>query len=145
MRRVVSAGGIILHGRRMLLVLHPDGYYGFLKGHVEHGETIEQAAIREVREEGGLHASIIRYFGRVSRRSTEDTGEVVDKDIELFLMQITGRADNVPEENIEWVAIEDVLQIPWYAAELAFLQQNISTLVDIAAGKDPVADGQQHE
>ena len=142
MRKVVSAGGLIFDQGRMLVVKHTDGFYGFVKGQVEPGESIEQAAIREVLEESGLHAEIIRYFGRVTRPSTQDSGEVVEKDIELFLMRIVGSADVVPEEETVWLPVDLALKSAWYPGELAFLRQHALTLVDIAADEDAVADKQ---
>jgi len=59
-----SAGVIIFHrksGNNFYLLLHYPStphakkeYWGFSKGHIEKGETIEQAAEREVQEETGL-------------------------------------------------------------------------------------------
>jgi len=135
MRKVVSAGGLIFDGDRLLVVKHPGGHHGFVKGHVEPGETIEQAAIREVREEAGLHAEIIRYVGMFSRQSTEDSGEVVEKDIELFLMRITGKADTVPEEETQWLRIDAALKSPWHPEDLAFLKKRALALVDVAASE----------
>lgn len=36
---------------------HEDGNYGFVSGHIERGETAEQALIREVREEANIDVS----------------------------------------------------------------------------------------
>ena len=40
--------------RRYLLIKNESGHIGFPKGHVDYGETIEQTAAREVKEETGL-------------------------------------------------------------------------------------------
>lgn len=140
MRKVVSAGGFLFDGRRLLVARHPDGRLGFIKGHVEDGETLEQAAVREVREESGYHTEIIRYVGRVTRPALEDSGERVMKDIEMFLMRITGKSDTVPEEETAWLSVEQVLQGSWFPQELAFLQEHLLSLVNVAADKDAVAD-----
>ncbi|HWO10323.1 MAG TPA: NAD(+) diphosphatase [Polyangiaceae bacterium] len=41
----------------------PDGMYSTLAGFVEAGESLEQAIVREVREEAGVDVGNIRYFG----------------------------------------------------------------------------------
>jgi NAD+ diphosphatase len=41
----------------------PDGLYSCLAGFVEPGESAEQAVVREVAEEAGLHATDLRYTG----------------------------------------------------------------------------------
>ncbi|MFW6206338.1 MAG: NUDIX hydrolase [Gemmatimonadota bacterium] len=53
-----SAGGVVvrrIEGRpHVLLILDPYGKWGLPKGHLEGGESPEEAAAREVREETGL-------------------------------------------------------------------------------------------
>ena len=55
---VAAVLGVIVHESRVLLVRRsnpPDaGFWGFPGGKIEAGETLEQAAIREVKEETGL-------------------------------------------------------------------------------------------
>jgi 8-oxo-dGTP diphosphatase len=55
---VAAVLGVIVHESRVLLVRRsnpPDaGFWGFPGGKIEAGETIEQAALREVNEETGL-------------------------------------------------------------------------------------------
>lgn len=77
-----SCGAVVYRreGRdlRFLLVKNKNGrHWGFPKGHMEKGETEEQTAIREVREETGLHiqicggfreTSLYRPFGRIKKQ-----------------------------------------------------------------------------
>ena len=59
-RPVLSAGGVILDDRdRVFLLKRADEeLWCFPKGHVEPGETPQQAASREIREESGLLCAI---------------------------------------------------------------------------------------
>lgn len=52
---VVAAGGAVTDEQGRLLAIHRLGRWDLPKGKVERGETIEHAALREVREECGLH------------------------------------------------------------------------------------------
>lgn len=92
MNKVISAGGIVIRNnpnKQILLTIftHIKGL-GFPKGHVEEGETFEQAAIREVTEETGLtKLKIVKKLGVYSKIATERDGTPVEKDIHMYLME----------------------------------------------------------
>ena len=81
-------------GHAVLLVRYRSGHWAFPKGHLEAGETSQQAAVREVQEEGGVLARIVAPLS--STRYTNDRGEA--REIEWFLMLAE---DNQPEGIIE--------------------------------------------
>ena len=60
MAMIHSAGAVlytIVDGeRRYVLVREKNGSYGLPKGHVEPGESLDQTALREIREETGVTA-----------------------------------------------------------------------------------------
>ena len=62
MAMIHSAGAVlytVMDGeRRYVLVREKNGSYGLPKGHVEPGETLAQTALREVREETGVTATL---------------------------------------------------------------------------------------
>lgn len=73
-RRDVSAGVIVFHrspeGCRFLLLrsrLTRRPLWEFPKGGVDEGETLEQAALRELREETGLAAADVRFVDSFAR------------------------------------------------------------------------------
>jgi 8-oxo-dGTP pyrophosphatase MutT (NUDIX family) len=51
---------------RVVLRRNARGEYLFPKGHLEAGETAEQAALREVAEETGVEAEIVGDLGEIS-------------------------------------------------------------------------------
>ena len=62
---------VLIHRGNELLLLgrahrFPSGTYSALAGFVEAGETLEEALVREVREEVGVEVDDIRYFGSQS-------------------------------------------------------------------------------
>lgn len=57
---------LIARGDEILLARAPrfrEGLYSILAGFVEPGESLEEATIREVREEAGIEIKNLRYFG----------------------------------------------------------------------------------
>lgn len=58
-----SAGGIVFWGRQVLVLTNFRGDAVFPKGHLERGETPEQAALREVFEEAGIRPQLLSALG----------------------------------------------------------------------------------
>ncbi len=86
--------------------------WGLPKGAVSKGETSEQAALREVQEETGLEAKIVRpldtieYFFRAG-------DSLIQKRVDFYLMQYTG-GTLTPQlsevDDVEWVPLSEALQ-----------------------------------
>ncbi len=87
---------LIQRGRQLLLARShrfPSGMHSVLAGFVEPGETLEEAVVREVREEVGISIKDIRYFGSqpwpfphslmLGFTATYDSGEITLKDPEI--------------------------------------------------------------
>jgi 8-oxo-dGTP pyrophosphatase MutT (NUDIX family) len=88
-----AAGGIVLRGEEVLL-LHKYALdeYVLPKGHVEHGETLETAALRETREETGyLNLKLLFNLGTL-RAEFEMMGRPTVRDETYFLMQLEDEA-----------------------------------------------------
>jgi len=79
------------------------------KGHVEPGESLEDAALREVREEIGITAEIVAELGSVNYTYADD-GERVAKEVHFFLMKATGEPLQPLDGEMQrtfWCAAED--------------------------------------
>lgn len=89
------------------------------KGHVEAGESLEQAAVREVREETGISASVLRRLGTMEYTFTE-AGQRIHKTVHHFLMRaVSGElSDEDPEvSEVAWVALDELPGRLAYPAE----------------------------
>ena len=90
MIEAVSCGGLVIY-RNKILVLYKnyknrnDGWV-LPKGTVENGETHEETAIREVREESGSNAKIIKYIGK-TEYTFSIPGDTVSKVVHWYLMK----------------------------------------------------------
>lgn len=88
MKREFSAGGIVFNNKeQVLLTKHSQNkHWGFPKGWIDKGETSKDAALREVREEGGVEAEILDKVGE-SRYVYTLHGERIFKVVTIFLMK----------------------------------------------------------
>lgn len=113
-RREVSAGGLIWRRRSdgsiSVVLVRPAGRSTWVlpKGHLEAGETIEQAATREVREESGLTVGEIEPLGEISYvYSTRERGSAlarIFKRVHFFLMEHAGGDPSEHDDEIDEVA-----------------------------------------
>ncbi|NPV52120.1 MAG: NUDIX hydrolase [Firmicutes bacterium] len=90
-RREVSAGGLLIWDGRVFILKNHRLEWVLPKGKVEPGETHEEAALREVREETGIEAAIVSKIGETKYvYISEITGEAVDKTVHWYLMRPSG-------------------------------------------------------
>ena len=82
-----SAGGLVVEGYRILLISTQEGRRWQLpKGHIEKGETPEQAALREVREETGVTGRVLAPLPGVEYWFVEKGSRRVHKKVDYFLL-----------------------------------------------------------
>ncbi len=60
---IVAAGGLVINQDKEVLAIFRKGQWDLPKGKVDKGETLEQAALREVEEETGIKAYMRHYLG----------------------------------------------------------------------------------
>ena len=89
MVEATSCGGVVIYRGKILTLYksYKNRYEGWVlpKGTVEEGEEYQETALREVKEEAGVQASIIKYVGK-SQYSFNIQNDVVEKDVHWFLM-----------------------------------------------------------
>jgi len=113
-----SAGGIVYYdaggdGPVYLLMSNRKGYWEFPKGHVDPGETEEEAAIREVREETGLDdVKIVSGFKVKIKYTYSKDGKKYPKEVVFFLMKAEPKRVEVSEEHTGyvWLKYEDAIK-----------------------------------
>jgi 8-oxo-dGTP pyrophosphatase MutT (NUDIX family) len=131
-----SAGGIVLHGERMLAIVPtrraPDGsrVLGLPKGHIDPGESALQAAVREVREETGVHAELIQELGEL-RYFYRRAGRTVPKSVRFYLFRYLNgdTADHDDEvEEVRWIELTTAQSALTYAGERQMVGRALQAL-----------------
>lgn len=117
---IEAAGGVVENEYGEILLIHRRGFWDLPKGKIEKGETVEDAAIREVEEETGLINVSIQHsikFKKLKNKATYHSYFLNDtlamKVSYWFAMKIIDDQLLVPqtEEDIEqaiWVKKENV-------------------------------------
>jgi len=131
MKRVdeVSAGGLVIDtsgtkglliGRRDLKdVAREKLLWSLPKGHIEEGETPEEAAIREVQEETGIESVIHRELGVIDFWFMA-SGKRIHKTVHHYLFKETGGklAPQVTEvDDVRWFPLEEIVTLLAYPDE----------------------------
>ena len=90
MIEATSCGGVVIFRGKILLLYknYRNKYEGWVlpKGTVEEGEQFEETALREVKEESGSTATILKYVGH-SEYTFTIPEDVVSKTVQWYLMK----------------------------------------------------------
>ena len=135
-----SAGAIILReieGELKIALAHhqrTDKSWVLPKGHVEEGETIEEAALREIHEESGLdNVQLIKHLGTIMRESVKSNGDLVQKTIHFFLAYaLENNQSSTPTDliftEVGWFKPREAIELLPYEADKVFLRDNLTHL-----------------
>jgi bis(5'-nucleosidyl)-tetraphosphatase len=114
MKQEYSYGAVVYQikeGKTLVLVEHMAlGHTSIPKGHIEEGETEEECALREIREETNLEVNLDTSFRHTVTYSPK---EGVMKDVTFFLA--TPKTESmIPQlcevSSLEWLEIEKAIQ-----------------------------------
>ncbi|MSQ33750.1 MAG: NUDIX hydrolase [Dehalococcoidia bacterium] len=134
-----SAGGVVcrLHEERWQVVLCGPGGQGLWslpKGSPEPGETLEQTALREVREETGLAVEVREPLGSITYWFTSvSEGARYRKTVHFFLMHPTGGSlerHDAEFAEVRWYPMEEALEALGYKDERHMVRLALEKLGD---------------
>ncbi|HKO02573.1 MAG TPA: NUDIX hydrolase [Thermoanaerobaculia bacterium] len=133
-----SSGGAVISFRDgvafvAMIATRNRSRWGLPKGAVNEGETSEQAAIREVQEETGLEANVVKlldtieYFFRAG-----DT--LIRKRVDFYLMNYLG-GTLTPQlsevDDVEWVLLPESLERASFESERKLLATALSEIEQV--------------
>ncbi|QBO58701.1 NUDIX hydrolase [Chryseobacterium salivictor] len=111
---IEAAGGVVSNQKEEILFIRRLGKWDLAKGKIEKGESLEQAALREIEEETGLKELILEdYLNTTFHIYTERNGKKILKTTYWFSVSYIGTSDPVPqtEEGISEVSWKNEKQI----------------------------------
>jgi ADP-ribose pyrophosphatase YjhB (NUDIX family) len=128
--RLVSAGGVVVRREPAGLEVvicgrDTDGVWGLPKGTPDEGESLEEAAVREVSEETGLKIEIVKKIG-IAEYWFARNGIRYHKWVHHYLMRATGgsTADHDLEyDQVEWFPIEEAIETLTFDNDKEIVQQ----------------------
>lgn len=120
------AGGIVLRNRSdpspQVLVVRPssggDSEWVLPKGHVEPGETVEAAAIREVAEEAGVGGSDPRFIGAVHYDLPHEHVSCA-----FYLLNEDGPVPAMEDRPVAWLTLDELREAMRYPETLALVER----------------------
>jgi 8-oxo-dGTP pyrophosphatase MutT (NUDIX family) len=130
----VSAGGVAF--RRVdskveiaLILVHPSRRWQLPKGTVDAGETLEQTAVREVREEAGVDTIVVAPLETIEYWFVATTGGIkskIHKFVHFFLLKyLDGEVTRHDHEVAEarWVSFAEALEMLAFKNEIEVVKK----------------------
>jgi len=139
--RETSAGGVVFRntpdGVKILLIKDPYWRWGLPKGHVDAGESYEQAADREVTEETGLDELILHGSLGTINWHFKLRGRLIHKYCHFYLFESrTGSPCPQAEEGIQacrWFTLEEAVEAISYENARGVLKEAGALIANRAA------------
>lgn len=134
----VSAGGVVYReGERGIEVLlcgrERERLWALPKGTPEIGETLEETAVREVREETGLAVEIEEDLGTIEYRFARPAqGVLFDKTVHHFLLSPTGSGSldthDAEYDRVEWFEIDEAMRMMTHRSEEQIVRRALDAI-----------------
>ena len=103
-----TSAGIVLFrkedAKKLFLILHyPSGHWDFVKGKIEKGESTQETAIRETKEETGItDVTFLNNFEEWIEYNFQYKGELVHKKVVFFLGETKTKEIKISEEHLSY-------------------------------------------
>jgi 8-oxo-dGTP pyrophosphatase MutT (NUDIX family) len=133
--RATSAGGVVhrtVDGVIEILLVHrrTPVLWALPKGTPDAGETLDETAIRETREETGIDVAIEASLGSIRYFFVRGTTRF-HKTVHFFLMRPIGGAIELHDEEfdeVRWAPVEEALALMNHATERSVVERAVASL-----------------
>lgn len=140
-QREFSSGGVVfkkLNGELLYLItksmpseLFPEAIWRLPKGWIDEGESTEDTAVREVREEGGVDAKIITKIDNIKFVYTHPIRGKIFKVVTFYLMEwLRDRPEGFDRETseIKWANFGEAIKMLYSSNEKQIVKKSKSLM-----------------
>jgi 8-oxo-dGTP pyrophosphatase MutT (NUDIX family) len=143
-----SAGGVVVRDGQMLLIATAGGRRWQLpKGRIEPGESAEQAAVREVREETGVTGRIVAPLAGVDYWFAEGDRRRIKKHVDFFLLEyLDGSESNFDPREVDvarWFPADEGVERLTHASERRVAAEALEKSREIVANGGSTASDEE--
>jgi 8-oxo-dGTP pyrophosphatase MutT (NUDIX family) len=131
-----SAGGVVVRGEQAIVIVptrrgaQGQKVLALPKGHVDPGETPDQTALREVREETGVEAALVEKLGDV-RYFYQRGGKRIFKRVTFYLFAYLGGSLDDHDDEVEearWIPLSEAVSALSYDGEREMAERALSAI-----------------
>ncbi|MGN6188484.1 MAG: NUDIX hydrolase [Conexibacter sp.] len=131
-----SAGGVVVRGDEAIVIVptrrgaQGQKVLALPKGHVDPGETPDQTALREVREETGVDAALVEKLGEV-RYFYQRGGRRIFKRVTFYRFEYLGGSLDDHDDEVEvarWMPLREAVQALSYDGEREMAARALSAI-----------------
>ncbi|MFL5818455.1 MAG: NUDIX hydrolase [Conexibacter sp.] len=132
-----SAGGVVVRGDEAIVIVptrrgaQGQRVLALPKGHVDPGETPDQTALREVREETGVEAEMVEKLGDV-RYFYQRSGKRIFKRVTFYLFSYRSGSLEDHDDEVEearWMPLGEAIEALSYDGEREMAERALSAIV----------------
>jgi 8-oxo-dGTP pyrophosphatase MutT (NUDIX family) len=143
--RATSAGGVVhrlVDDRLEIALVHRRApvLWALPKGTPDAGETIEETALRETREETGLDVEIVRPLRSIRYFFVRGTTRF-HKTVHFFLMRATGGSTDAHDaefDEVRWVDLAEALALLNHATERSVVEEAAAIVARVQRGEGDI-------